>query len=127
MNAEIYQVSGAQFLHLLGDCPDPGRAEEAAKLASDIIVGMYNSRPVCFIGLQPPTILSSSAYIWLIITEWGSAHPYIIGKYSRGIIDTFLLKYPHLYGHCFSASSARWLKYLGAEFTSETEFEIRRK
>lgn len=126
MNAEIYQVSFGQFADMIGDRDDRDIVLSAAKLASEIIVGMFNDKPVCYIGLVPRTLLAPDAYIWLIITLEGKQHPFIIGRYGPEIIKTALLKYTKLYGHCFSEPAAKWLRSLGAEFKSEIEFEIRR-
>lgn len=121
---EIYQVSFDQFVKLRGDASDVELS--AAKLASEIITGIYNGEVLGFVGLVPPTLLSDEAYIWMITTEAGEQHPILLARYGTGLIQTALLKYRELFGHCFNARSARWLKYLGAEFTSETQFVIRR-
>lgn len=126
MNGEIYQVSFGQFDQMIGDCPGKEIILSAAKLATDIIVGMYGEVPVAYIGLVPPTLFSDEAFVWMITTDEGAKHPLILARYGKKTIGTFLLKYKKLYGFCFSEKSAKWLKSLGAEFVSETKFEIRR-
>jgi hypothetical protein len=98
----------------------------AAELSMEIIVGMYVDRPAVYVGLAPKTILSDDAYIWLLVTEVGEAHSRLIARYSKKFIETVLLKYPMLHGHCFTPEAARWLTWLGAKFVGTYEFEIRR-
>ena len=124
---EIFQISVGQFESMIAGHPDAKICMVAAKLSAEIIVGMYDSEPGCYIGLAPPTLLSEKAYIWLIVTEVGAAHPRLLARYSHGIIETALLKYSTLTGHCFTESAAKWLLWLGAEFVGVHEFEIRRK
>lgn len=126
MAAEIYQISFERFDAMIGDFPEKPVVLSAAKLASDILVGMYNDEPLVYIGLVPPHIFSDVAYVWMMTTPAGDAHPILLARYGAKTLETILLKYHTLHGHCFSEKSARWLKRLGAEFTSETKFEIRR-
>jgi hypothetical protein len=125
MNAEIYQVSFEQFASMIGEHEYRSVILGRAKLASDIIVGMIGIRPVVYIGLEPPTLFADEAYVWMIVPEVG--HGYSLAKYARETLETILLKYPRLFGHCFEPHSARWLQSLGAEFTSATTFEFRRE
>ena len=127
MNAEIFQVSKLQFIKMLGEVPAKEAALTAAGLSTEILVGMFNDEALCFVGLAPRTLLSDTAYIWMITTDAGLAHPIILARYSKGLIDTALVKYSMLFGHCFVGHSAQWLRWLGARFLSETEFEIRRR
>jgi hypothetical protein len=126
MNAEIYQISADQFERLLPEVNDREVVMFAAKRSAEILVGMFNSEPLCFIGVAPTTLISDTAYVWMIETEEGRKRSRLIARYSKGMVETILLKYIKLHGHCFNPKSAAWLKWLGAEFTSETEFEIRR-
>lgn len=126
MNAELFQISYSQFEKMIKGTRNEPKDLSAAKLASEIIVLMFNSIPMCYVGLAPPTLLSDAAYIWMIVTPEGEAHPFLMGKYGLPVVQTALLKYKTIFGDCFSENSAKWLKHMGAEFTSETEFEFRR-
>ena len=126
MNAEIYQVSKAQFEQSIGNMENRQVILSAANLASEIIVGIYAGEALCYIGLCPRTLLSDDAYIWMLTTKFGLEHPKILVRYSKGTIETILCKYSKIFGHCFESASASWLKWLGAEFISKTEFEFRR-
>ena len=126
MDAEIYLVSFDQFASMLGDREDRQVVLSAAKLCSEIIVGMFDGKPLVYLGLAPTTLISSEVYVWMIVTEEGQKHPFLIGRYAKKTLATIQSKYPLIYGDCFSEKSARWLRSLGAEFVSETKFEFRR-
>jgi hypothetical protein len=126
MNGEIYQISKEQFCRMLEDIPGRQYAIASAGVASEIIVGMFGDKPLCYIGLTPKTLISDSAYVWMIVTDEGFKHRFLLARYGKGFVETVLAKYTCIFGYCFSESSARWLKSLGAKFTSENEFEIRR-
>lgn len=126
MNAEVFQISFDQFSNILGDPQEKPVILSAGKLSSEILVVMFDNKPICFVGLVPPTILSESVYVWMVSTSHGDAHPYIYGRYGKSIMETILCKYRIVFGDCFSEKSANWLKRIGAEFTSETRFEFRR-
>jgi len=123
---EIYQISPQQFDAMLQPMPNREVALFAAKRSAEILVGLRESNPIAFVGFAPPTLISDSAYVWMIENNPTAADRFLFARYSRGLIETGLLKYSRLYGHCFSPKSARWLRWLGAEFTTATEFEIRR-
>jgi len=124
VRVEIFQISLEQFGNMIAGRSDAKIAMAAANMTSEIIVGLYNEQPACYIGLAPRTLLSDDAYIWLIVTEIGEAHSRLLARYSKGFIATALLKYPRLHGHCFTPAAARWLNWLGAKFSSVYEFEI---
>jgi hypothetical protein len=127
MNGEIYQISLGQFI-LMYKFPKNDRDNiiRAAALSSEIIVGMFNGEAVCFIGLAPRTLISDTAYAWMIVTDFGKSHGLLLARYAKSFVETMLLKYRRVTGHCFEPKSVRWLKSLGAEFLSEIEFEFRR-
>lgn len=123
MNAELYQITREQFRELAV----PTDVEDAAaELASEIIVGMLGGRPLVFIGLCPRTILGNSAYVWMITTHFGFAHPRVLARRASEVLNTILSRYDRIDGHCFDPKSQRWLHALGAGFTEPTRFEFRR-
>jgi hypothetical protein len=123
MNLEIFLISKDKFAELIGDMDGKSAAIAAAGLSAEIIVGMIGDKPIGFVGIAPRTLMSTEAYIWMIAN---GEHPYLFNKYGRKFVETITEKYTLLFGHCFNRRSAIWLKYLGAEFISETEFEFRR-
>jgi len=125
-NVEIYQISFEQYAQMTEGMEGREILLSAAKLASEIIIGKYGEEILAFIGLVPPHILSDQAYVWMLTTVEGEAHPILLARYGKGVIDTALAKYRVLFGHCFTARSKYRLTYMGAEFVSETQFEFRR-
>ena len=123
---EIFQISVEQFASMIANEDNANIAIAAAKLSTELIVGMYDEAPAVYVGLAPRTLLSDDAYIWLIVTEVGAAHSRLMARYSREFISTTLFKYSTLRGHCFTPTAARWLVWLGAKFIGPYEFEIRR-
>ena len=97
-----------------------------ARRANQILMGEKDGTPLCFIGLEA-SILSDFAYVWMITTLEGEAHSKIICRHSRGMLARILEKYDSVSGHCFGAHSSKWLTWLGAKFTSPTEFKIERQ
>jgi hypothetical protein len=126
MIVEIFEISFDAYAKRMAGVPGEEVLLSAAKLATDLIVATYGEETLVYIGLIPPTLLSDEAYIWMLTTEAGHRHPILLARYARGFIDTALTKYRALYGHCFEPKSAHWLRYLGAEFHTETQFKIRR-
>jgi hypothetical protein len=127
MNVEIYQISFEQYAQMTEGMEGREILLSAAKLASEIIIGKFGDEILAYIGLVPPTLVSDQAYMWMLTTSAGEAHPILLARYGAGVVDTALAKYRVLFGHCFEPKSAYWLRYMGAEFTSETQFEFRRK
>ena len=118
----IYQITRAQFLELSG-CP----ASDCAHFlpwTKEILVAIYKDKPLCFVGLMPDTLISRRAYVWMTMTD--TTHGLVIARASRDALSVILNHYEEIYGHCFNALSGKWLRYLGAEFTSLTQFRIRR-
>jgi hypothetical protein len=125
MNGEIYQISKEQFIAMVNQ-PVDKNLTEAVVLSTDIIVGMFNNQPLCFIGIAPRSLVSDSAYIWMITTDEGKRHSILIARYAKSFVEIVMLKYSFIFGDCFDEKSRNWLRHLGAKFTSLTQFEFRR-
>ena len=95
--------------------------------------GRLGDEIACVWGLIPPTLLSDTAYLWLLTTDIIAEHKFLFIRYSQLFIEHMLTKYPVIVGDCFveNASAIRWLKWLGAEFGPEIQgrrnFTIRAK
>jgi len=92
-NVEIYQISFEQYAQMTEGMEGREILLSAAKLASEIIIGKYGEEILAFIGLVPPHILSDQAYVWMLTTVEGEAHPILLARYGKGVIDTALAKY----------------------------------
>ena len=83
-----------------------------------IWMGTYDDKPACVLGLIPPTLLSSQAYLWLYTTDVIKGHEFLFVRYSQIMVDAMLEEYDEIVGHTRIAEtrSIRWLKWLGAKF-----------
>lgn len=86
----------------------------------DMWVGWHNSVPVFAWGLIPPTLLSSSAYLWMVSIDEAEEHQFVLVRHSQIAMKKMLERYETIVGHCEvgEARSIRWLKWLGAVFGS---------
>lgn len=75
-------------------------------------------------GLVPPTILSDTAYLWLLTTKASVGHEFLLARYSKLWIERMQKIYPNICGHCFDPKAQRWLKWLGAKVEPSGEFWI---
>lgn len=96
--------------------------------------GLIDGRAEVVWGIIPPTILSETAWLWLIYTDAVDEHKFIFVRHSQRYIEDVLNRYPTLIGEVDprAAFSVRWLKWLGATFgepinKSAMPFVIRRK
>ena len=88
-------------------------------IASSVLwTGFVDEEPACMWGLVPPTLLSDSAYLWLLITDLVKDHQFAFVRHSQIEIEKMLEVYPLIVGHCDrrNPASVRWLKWLGAVF-----------
>lgn len=81
-------------------------------------VGWHHGQPVFAWGLIPPTLLSSSAYLWMVSIDEAEAHQFVLIRHSQIAMKQMLECYETIVGHCDvdAARSIRWLKWLGAIF-----------
>lgn len=86
----------------------------------DLWVGWHNDEPVFAWGLIPPTLLSSSAYLWMVSIDEAEEHQFVLVRHSQIAMKQMLECYGTIVGHCEvgHGRSIRWLKWLGATFGS---------
>lgn len=84
----------------------------------DLWVGWHDGAPVFAWGLIPPTLLSSSAYLWMVSIDEAEEHQFVLVRHSQIAMKQMLERYETIVGHCEETSlrSIRWLKWLGATF-----------
>ena len=115
-------------------------AEDSLKhhmlLSEDAWIGKIDGVPMVAWGVIPPCMLSSSAYVWVLMADElrQKEYRFIFARYSQRIKDILLQKYDSLIGYCYpyQKDSIRWIKFLGVEFTDADNrnmipFKIRRK
>ena len=95
--------------------------------------GLVDGEVACVWGLIPPTLLSTTAYLWLLTTEIIAEHKFLFVRYSQLYVQEALKSFPCIIGDCIvgERSAMRWLRWLGAEFAEPIDgripFVIRKK
>jgi len=99
----------------------------------DVRYGYVNDECACMWGLIPPTLLSSSAYLWLLTTDLVDQHKFLFVRHSQRWMEQILCTYPTIIGDYIPGEdrSRKWLEWLGAEFgkfqSGRIPFVIRKK
>ena len=107
--------------------------QECMFRSQEIRYGFVDGTVACVWGLIPPTIMSDSAYLWLLTTDIVAEHKFLFIRHSQVQIEDALELYPTIIGDCEvgNAQAFRWLRWLGAEFAEpigkRVPFVIRKK
>lgn len=97
---------------------DPNKAIlDAMKRASMTWAGTIDGKLVCLGGVEQASILSDSAYLWLITTKAVEDHSFIFVRRSQMVVEALMEQYRMIYGMVDKdfARSIQWLKWLGFE------------
>lgn len=101
--------------------------------SADVRYGYVNGKCACMWGLIPPTLLSSSAHLWLLTTDLVEQHKFLFVRHSQRWIEETLHTYPTITGDWIPGDlrGRRWLEWLGAVFGplqgGRHQFMIRKK
>lgn len=126
MNGELRQITVEEMKWYIRGQFTPEQAEYMIRmggLSYPLLVGTYDGRLLCLVGLVPPSMISDTAYIWCYDTAEVQQHKVMFGRYARRLVAQLRQKYSRIVGHCLNDRSRLWLASLGATFT-ETTFEI---
>ena len=99
----------------------------------ELWVGKIDGKIACVFGLIPPTILSDTAYLWLLTTDAVDEHTFRFVRHSQRWMEEVLNRYSGVQGHVeqYNRKAIRWLKWLGAEIDppvgGQHAFWIRKK
>ena len=99
----------------------------------EIRQGLVDGKVACVWGLIPPTILSNTAYLWLLTTDIVAEHRFLFVRHSQRYIEEALKTYPTIIGDVVghNTSARKWIQWLGGEFgpmvLGRTPFTIRAK
>lgn len=98
--------------------------------------GLVDEKIACVWGLVAPSILSESAYLWLLTSDLIEEHKFTFVRHSQLVLPGMLEDFPLISGHVLAdqARSKKWLKWLGVTFgpaidrgqTRLIPFELRR-
>jgi hypothetical protein len=96
-------------------------------------VGQIDGDVACAFGVVQPSILSDSAYLWLLHTDLVEQHKFMFIHYSQIVLKIILDHWPRVVGHADvrNDKAIRWLRWLGATFIAhegeQLTFEIRKQ
>ena len=109
--------------------PDAERIlRECVYRSTQVRYGFVDGEIAAMWGLIPPTLLSSSAYLWLLTTEIAAEHKFLLVRHSQRWIEDALKVYPTIVGDVGNPAAKRWLAWLGAEFSEDgLKFKIERR
>lgn len=102
------------------------------KTSEEVWFGMHDGQIACVYGLNPPSVISNRAYLWLFTTDIIDEHKFLFIRNSQIVVKKALERYPTIVGHVTEKNYAarKWLKWLGAEIDQPTDgysnFVIRR-
>lgn len=120
MNGELRSISLTEMKGYLDDIdiPEAHRSIFISWAADSVplLVGTYDSKLLCLVGLIPPTFLSDTAYIWCYDTAEVRNHSILFGRHARRLLTSLRRAYPRILGHCNNPRSIAWLTSLGATF-----------
>lgn len=122
MRVEVKRVRTFDVRGMVYRSSNPGEEAVVAtqlcvQQATAIWVGEADGVEVCAIGVVPPTIFASEAYLWMLHTHVCEEHPVRFIRWSRRVLADALALYPRLHGLCNPSNlrSRRWLEWLGAD------------
>lgn len=122
MSVTIAQASASTVKGLVTNEPNMHLLDYCLSITHELWVVRLNEVPVCAWGLVLPTLLSSTAYLWMITIDADAAqgHEFVLVRHSQIVIRHLLERYDTIVGHCeiTEARSIRWLRWLGATFGS---------
>ena len=83
-----------------------------------IYYGEVDGKVACVWGLIPPSLLSDSAYLWLLTTDIVAENKFLFVRHSQRYVEEMLKEYPLIIGDCMldNPQAVRWLRWLGAHF-----------
>lgn len=84
----------------------------------EVRYGLLDGEVACMWGIIPPTLLSDTAYLWLLTTDIVAEHKFLFVRHSQVWIQSALKRWPRIIGDCVIGNhqAIRWLRWLGAEF-----------
>lgn len=123
MNGSLRAIDSAEMLRLWNWAePERQSMVDFGSRSDPLFVGTFGNAVICFVGFIPASTLSDVAYLWMWASPAAAAHPIMVGRFGRRLIEAALGRYPRLCGHCID--SRRWLESLGASVNADNFFTI---
>lgn len=135
----MISIRAAKISDFYGIVPDPqGLQACGAYFNSSIFswTGLADDQIACMWGLISPSILSESAYLWLLTSPLIDEHKFAFVRHSQLVLRSILEDFPVITGHVLADQerSKKWLSWLGVTFKPSIDhgqtrlipFELRR-
>lgn len=87
--------------------------------ASTHFIIVSNEHPLGLWGFAPVTLLSTTAYVWLVTVSDLPKLPFI--RASRQTLGMFFSHFDRGVGYCYRADTMKWLRWLGMTFGPRDE------
>ncbi len=86
--------------------------------STEIYYGLVDGKPACVWGFIQPTVLSTTAYLWLLTTDIATQHKFLFVRHSQRFIEEALKAWPTIIGNTAigDVKAIRWIKWLGGKF-----------
>jgi hypothetical protein len=86
--------------------------------STEIYYGLVDGEPACVWGFIQPTVLSTTAYLWLLTTDIAAEHKFLFVRHSQLFIKEALEHWPTIIGNTAidDRKAIRWIKWLGGAF-----------
>jgi hypothetical protein len=91
--------------------------------SSRVWIGMDDDKIIATWGLIAPTLMSDTAYLWLLTTKHLTSHQFMFIRHSKRVVEQMLDLFPTIVGHTAVANirGQQWLRWLGAEFSPSAD------
>ena len=123
--ANLREISVFEIEKLVGDKEKVIAA--ALKRAAHVWTGSIEDRLIFACGVESSTIISDTAYLWILTTKLVDEHTFVFIRWSKLFIEELSLIYPNIHGYVHSdyKKSVVWLKWLGFTISPPDEKEPR--
>lgn len=108
-------ISRTAYANVFGS---EGKLEQWIQDSTTVWAGKVRGEIVCVWGVRAPTLLSDTAYLWLLTTDDLAEYKFLFIRHSQLAIKVLLEEYRVIKGHYKSGDprARRWLEWLGARF-----------
>lgn len=114
---EAVDLISTEYLPMLA-VMDQETIHRSIRNSTRIWAGLVGPDLVAMWGLIPPTLMSDTAYLWLITTAHLRQHQFVFIRHSQRAVEAMLAEYPEIVGHTLieNRRAQQWLRWLGAKF-----------
>jgi hypothetical protein len=131
---EIVQHLRDRERRILSVLDDPAAAIiDEVRRSTRAFAGLLDGEVACLWGIHIRTLLLDAVELWIITSSAVEEHPFTFVRHSQRMAECILEEYGTIEGHVAidNPTSAKWLKWLGAEFEPSSieghiNFKLRR-